>query len=324
MKDSFILFSEKNQDSFSFVLHKAHAPLAIRVQAYKGNKTIEIHSDEFQTIAPQNLTSIASSIQLPADIESPPNLGQAQYEERISNLQLEMKAKGVAKVVYSRVKSISYSTDVLNTLQLLKKQNPQSFCYYLQAQGQAWIGASPEILLEEKPDSYQTMSLAGTLPIAQDWQNKELKEQQYVTEYISKSLMDLEVSFTVSPIQNAVQSDFKHLMQTLDIQKNKKTFADILKVLHPTPAVCGLPKPEAIQIISKWEPHNRDLYTGYIELLRENHKCAYVNLRCAQLFENQVYIYVGGGITLDSKPEKEWIETELKSGIIIQALRSKN
>jgi isochorismate synthase len=46
-----------------------------------------------------------------------------------------------------------------------------------------------------------------------------------------------------------------------------------------------------------------------------------VNLRCAQIFQNQIKIYVGGGITAESNPEKEWEETELKSGTVGNALK---
>ena len=53
---------------------------------------------------------------------------------------------------------------------------------------------------------------------------------------------------------------------------------------------------------------------------KQDSKEYYVNLRSAQVFENEIWMYVGGGITAESQPENEWLETELKSGTIGNAL----
>ncbi|HLV50467.1 MAG TPA: chorismate-binding protein, partial [Flavobacterium sp.] len=95
---------------------------------------------------------------------------------------------------------------------------------------------------------------------------------------------------------------------------------NLIQNLHPTPAVCGLPKKEAFDFIWENEGYNREFYTGFIGIEKENMKDYFVNLRCAQIFQNQIQIYVGGGITAESNPEKEWEETELKSGTIGNAL----
>jgi len=109
-------------------------------------------------------------------------------------------------------------------------------------------------------------------------------------------------------------------------------------VLHPTPAVCGLPKESAKQFILEHEDYNREFYTGFLGELNcettiaprsgrrniENRAYAvsrtstqlYVNLRCMQLKNQQAIIYVGGGITEGSNAESEWEETVSKSLVI--------
>lgn len=108
--------------------------------------------------------------------------------------------------------------------------------------------------------------------------------------------------------------------------------------MHPTPAVCGLPKDISKAFILKNENYNREFYTGFLGELNikerksrnvnrhniENDAYAsvknvsnlYVNLRCMQLVNNHAIVYIGGGITKDSIPEKEWEETVSKSQVI--------
>ena len=112
----------------------------------------------------------------------------------------------------------------------------------------------------------------------------------------------------------------------------------VIEALHPTPAVCGFPKQKAKEFILQHENYNRQYYTGFLGELNlkqsrtrntnrrnvENNAYAvvktysnfYVNLRCMQLKNETALVYVGGGITRDSDPEKEWEETVNKTKTI--------
>jgi isochorismate synthase len=86
-----------------------------------------------------------------------------------------------------------------------------------------------------------------------------------------------------------------------------------IRDFHPTPAVCGVPKNAARQLYQKYENHQRDLYTGIIGWAEPENMHLFVNLRCMQIYQNAAALYVGGGLTQDSDPAKEWLETERKS-----------
>ena len=90
--------------------------------------------------------------------------------------------------------------------------------------------------------------------------------------------------------------------------------------MHPTPAVCGFPKEFCKEAISEFEDHSRSFYAGYIKVETDETIQYFVNLRCAEIFQNAALLYVGGGITADSSPEKEWQETELKAGAVLKNL----
>jgi len=106
----------------------------------------------------------------------------------------------------------------------------------------------------------------------------------------------------------------------------------IIEDLHPTPAVCGLPKEAAQDFILSMENYDRKYYTGFLGELNiealdvstknvDSKTTLYVNLRCMELTEKEAFIYVGGGITEASDPEKEWQETEDKSLTMLQVLQ---
>jgi len=95
--------------------------------------------------------------------------------------------------------------------------------------------------------------------------------------------------------------------------------------LHPTPAVCGLPKNEAKSFILENENYDRKYYTGFLGELNSdvngiNTSSLYVNLRCMEIAKDEAIIYVGGGITKDSIPEKEWEETVRKTATMKKVL----
>tara|TARA_R110002050_G_scaffold282950_1_gene431081 strand:- start:217 stop:594 length:378 start_codon:yes stop_codon:yes gene_type:complete len=122
----------------------------------------------------------------------------------------------------------------------------------------------------------------------------------------------------------------------------KNNINPIVKALHPTPAVCGLPKKTTKEFILKNENYNRAYYTGFLGELNfkeetsrsgnqrnkenqvyktiKNTTSLYVNLRCMQLEDTKAYIYVGGGITQDSDPNKEWEETVAKSNTMLSVV----
>jgi isochorismate synthase len=88
---------------------------------------------------------------------------------------------------------------------------------------------------------------------------------------------------------------------------------EFVDTMHPTPAVAGQPKEDAIRFIKKLEPHDRDYYTGFLGPVNQNVEIdLFVNLRCLKVTPAYLSLYVGGGITLDSDPADEWDETGWK------------
>ena len=87
----------------------------------------------------------------------------------------------------------------------------------------------------------------------------------------------------------------------------------MLHALHPSPAVCGLPKREAFHFILHNESVPRRYYSGFQGLLGVGGMThLYVSLRCMSIHPNHYRLYAGGGLLSDSDEESEWQETEAK------------
>lgn len=249
-------------------------------------------------------------------------LTQMEYEKIIQNTVAEIQQSNTRKVVMSRRKvqeNLSYH--VLKSYRNLMEQQPNALVFlWHYPEKETWLGATPELLLSQKGNQLNTVSLAATKLPSASWMEKEFDEQQIVTDFILDCFKGTENLQSIGP-ETVQAGKFQHLKTYISAEIPENfTIENLLKKLHPTPALCGLPKKAAFDYIVEHEGYDREFYAGYIGIQTKNSKTYFVNLRSAQLFSNQIWVYVGGGITAESVPEKEWMETELKSGTILNAL----
>ena len=88
---------------------------------------------------------------------------------------------------------------------------------------------------------------------------------------------------------------------------------DVISTLHPTPAICGMPKAETYDFILANESSKRAYYSGFAGPLNcDEGTHLYVTLRCMEIGDGYCRLYAGGGLLSDSVEENEWLETEAK------------
>ena len=284
---------------------------------FKG-KIKQISEEEF-------LNSEISSENLSLNLMDFKNENQEQYEEKLSEVIKFIDDNKLSKLVISRRKWLPFHNSSLNlseTFLNLCKAYENAFVYFFIKEDKCWIGAFSEILgkFNKKTSRFETMSLAGTLPLAETWTNKELSEQNTVTNFIEKILEKYSSVVSKSETQDHISGNIKHLKTNFSAQIKAENLENIISELHPTPAVCGIPTNFCKKAIEQFEIHPRKLYAGYIRVETDEYIQYFVNLRCAELFQNAAVIYVGGGITAGSSPQKEWEETELKAEAILKNL----
>ena len=194
-----------------------------------------------------------------------------------------------------------------------------------------WLTATPEILLSNNGSQWQTMALAGTMKLEGDdlngegenvmWSTKNIQEQRYVATYITECLEQFTSDFNEYGPYTTRAGNLVHLRSDFTFSlPDDEHLGDVLRTLHPTPAVCGLPKRQTFDFILHNEHSPRRYYSGFmgpillspstLHLPPTTH--LYVSLRCMEIFADGYQLYAGGGLLNDSIEEQEWQETEAK------------
>lgn len=222
------------------------------------------------------------------------------------------------KVVISRKIALKEFISEIATFKNLIFAYPNAFRYlFFHPKVGLWMGATPEQLIQINDNHFETVALAGTQLYSENitWSKKEVEEQQIVTDFIVQSIEGKVKHFEVSESNTVQAGNLAHIKSIISGElTNDYTPSEIVEDLHPTPAVCGLPKEESKAFILSNERYDRAYYTGFLgEWNMNKNTDLFVNLRCLQVEAHAVNIYVGCGITKDSNPEKEFFETENKS-----------
>ena len=180
-----------------------------------------------------------------------------------------------------------------------------------------WLVASPEILLMGDGTGWRTMALAGTMTYRegyQDWSEKNQQEQHFVEAYIEDRLSDFALEIVKDGPHTKRAGNLVHLCTDFRFRIARGCFVgELLASLHPTPAVCGIPKMKARDFILNHENISRSYYSGFmgpVGIGGETH--LYVSLRCAKLDDGKATLFAGGGIMPESTADAEWEETEHK------------
>jgi isochorismate synthase len=254
-------------------------------------------------------------------------ISKDEYLKSCDSFMKSFEMFDVKKAILSRIKSVSFDeTYSFQLFEALCEAYPTAFVYLVSSKDfGTWIGATPETLLEVHRKCGFTMALAGTKSnelLNCSWGDKEKEEQLIVTNFIQEKLERLKIQ----SLELVGPYDFKagpvlHLRTDFSFDIDHLSPIEIAKLLHPTPAVSGFPQNKAVDLIDIKESHERDFYAGMIGFVDKNSASLYVNLRCCQIQKGVSFLYVGGGITLDSIPSLEWDETELKSTTLIDIMR---
>lgn len=241
-----------------------------------------------------------------------------------------LKSTAIDKVILSKIVTCAKSVEsLISIFNRLAETYTSAFTYFIHLpKGEIWMGATPELLLQQNKQGIKTMALAGTQILNNRnlddivWEPKEIEEQAYVRNYVDEVLSLYSDSISASNTYSAKAGNLTHLRTDFTVNQSfdRSKIIEIVKRLHPTPAVCGIPLEIAKKLILKEENHKRSYYTGFLGLIKKEAVSLFVNLRCMQVLPEKFVLYVGGGITRDSEMEKEWKETEAKAQTLLSVI----
>jgi isochorismate synthase len=208
------------------------------------------------------------------------------------------------------------------------------------AKSGCWLTATPEILLKGEGTAWQTVALAGTMKLEGEqlkydaplkdvpitWTTKNIKEQRMVATYIAECLEQYASDFSEEGPSTVRAANLVHLRSDFSFTLPDNTsIGNLLQSLHPTPAVCGLPKKSAFDFIVRHEHTPRRYYSGFMGMLDPQAQTfLYVSLRCMNIEQDVCHLYAGGGLLKDSVEEQEWQETEAKLDTMRRCIAIRN
>ncbi|MDR1274153.1 MAG: chorismate-binding protein [Odoribacteraceae bacterium] len=255
-----------------------------------------------------------------------------EYVDEARRLLAVIEREGLRKVVLAR--TITVPRDALALAPLLFERMMtygEAFLFMFSLPGKGtWTGASPELFLKYDRDGFRAMALAATRPVDGTpfpvaWSAKEREEQQIVSDYILETLSP----FFTRHLERGEPATTRaanlyHLCTRFysDEQLPADEIDRLVAQLHPTPAVCGLPKKRAMQLIAETEWQERGYYGGLVGPVGQNGAFdLFVNIRSMELFPGAFRLHVGGGITPLSDPGEEWRETCQKADTLLNLVR---
>src|SRR5690554_1902738 len=320
--------------------------LTISFELNKNDTAESIINRFYQKLEDLNDITAASSYSIGPELDKHnvldvPNVDSLEHNRWIRSIKKakeQISNNAFTKIVIARELPIALKKTVSDThiLNQLRHQYPDCYSFLIrQNEHSSFIGCTPERLASFKGNYLYTEGLAGSSPrgktASEDARleyellhsDKNLDEHNIVLEAIEENLfpfsdtMEFQPQPTVKKLTNVL-----HLHTPIRAKiKHGVSRTEVLKTLHPTPAVGGFPKNDAVPYISNFEDFDRGWYAGPIGWINANGEGEFaVAIRSGLIKNDEVRFYAGCGIVEASDPEKEWEETNLKFIPMLSAL----
>jgi isochorismate synthase len=253
------------------------------------------------------------------DIQTITYSGRNNYHDAFNKFINVLDKNEYKKLVLScsKIFLTSYTPAELFKTACTKYPHLMVYLCYTQESG-LWLGCTPEIILDGCGNLFHTIALAGTQTLLEGdmirkWDDKNILEQKLVTDYIRDIITEYSNTLNISSPYTHRAGQLAHLRTDFFFDlKDSVNIMAVLQALHPTPAVCGLPKKQAYQFINENEGYDRRYYAGVVGPIKNKEIHLYVNLRCAEIFKNATRLYVGSGLLPESYEISEYEEVKEK------------
>lgn len=266
-----------------------------------------------------------------------------QYQNMVAKALDTFQDSALQKVVLGRTIELEFEhqLDVGALLCQLAIQNPTALTFALQTLHQQntsetyLIGASPEMLISKRGKNIRLQPMAGTLPRSTDQHINEQriqKLQQSPKDHYEHQVMIQDIRERLSPFCHTLNIPDKpeiiatpalmHLATPIhgELKDPSLSVLDLVEVVHPTPAVCGVPQDKARAFITEHEPE-RGLFAGTVGWCdTEGNGDWAVTIRCAECTGQHLKLFAGAGVVEGSVPEQECAETAAKFRTMLRAL----
>jgi menaquinone-specific isochorismate synthase len=275
--------------------------------------------------------------EMPALLSREDRPGRADWLTMVADVLATLDEESLAKVVLARETLLTFEgeLDAVTLLRRLARHTPQAYHFCIQpSRGSGFLGATPERLYRRHGKRIQSEALAGTTGRGSDAaedralgtallaSDKERREHRFVLNSVRDALGKLCSSVWVSDEVELVKlRHVQHILRSIEGElSGGESDLDILRALHPTPAVGGYPADLALNAIKELEPFERGWYAGPVGWVGPDSAEFAVAIRSGLVAGNTLSLYSGAGIVPGSEPEAEWEEIESKTRTFLGVL----
>ncbi|MCM3619602.1 isochorismate synthase [Sutcliffiella horikoshii] len=260
-----------------------------------------------------------------------------EWKESISAVTKRITQGQMEKVVLARELRVLFQdkVNVTPVLQNLVEEQTNSYIFTVERGTDCFLGATPEQLVKKQGRKVESMCLAGSIARGATFEEdvqfgqelladeKNLHEHDLVVQMIRASLEKVceEVSTPTEPNLYKMKH-IQHLHTPVKAKtKEERSISDLVKLLHPTPALGGFPQEVSLETIREVERLDRGWYAGPLGWMDWKDDGEFVvAIRSGLLQGNEASLFAGCGIVGDSDPESEYHETQIKFRPMLSAL----
>ena len=260
-----------------------------------------------------------------------------EYLHAVENVTKRIRKDEVQKVVIARSLKLTFndSFSPATAIYNASMEQPESYLFGLENEEKIFFGATPERLVKVENEKAQSAGLAGSIRRGMNSledkelgdsllsDSKNLGEHKYVVDMIKKVFVQYceDIQVPTRPKLMKIR-DIQHLYSPIEgnLKKGSSLF-ELVQALHPTPALGGEPRQDAIKIIRESEQMNRGYYAAPIGWINAEGDGEFaVGIRSALVENEHAYLYAGGGIVAESSSLEEFEETRVKFRPMLRTL----
>ncbi len=303
----------------------AEEPFVLAVHHPHGMSRSQVHAEVDALLGALAAASSVCAIE-PALVREADGVDEAAWTEAVEASLARIRAGALRKIVLARPRRYlaSSALDPVGVLARVAAREARGFRFLVEAgEGRAFLGVTPERLFSRHGRVARSEAVAGTRPRGVDGvadrllgesllaSAKDRREQQFVVERVREAFASCATSLRIDPEPRLLRLAYvQHLSTRLvaDLRTGVGDL-DLVRALHPTPAVAGAPVEDAVALLRELEPFDRGLYAGPVGVVSRDGAEVAVAIRSARVEGDALVAFAGAGIVEGSDPSEEWRET---------------
>lgn len=262
--------------------------------------------------------------------------GEEAYKEAVEQLKEEIRRGNLLQAVPSRRLTVHTEQSAIEAYRNLRSGNPSPYLFYLDFGAYQLLGASPEVHVKAERGRVLIRPIAGTRRRGATPKEDRALEEELLADEKERAEHLMLVDLARNDLGRICRAGTVEVTELMGIERYSKvmhivsqvegelregiTPGDIVRATFPAGTVSGAPKIQAVRTINRLEKRDRGFYAGLVGYVRADgglDSC--ITIRSALKKGEFLYLQAGGGITVDSDPERELEETNEKMRAVASA-----